>query len=123
MAKEKRGAQTAKRQSAEKTFEQVEQLVAEKNIPKSAAFKEVAKATGRKPGTVAVVYYRFAQRKRGGAAATRRGARRTAGGSVVQRANAVIKELASLVQQQQREIDRLRKESAWVDKLRRALRD
>jgi len=58
-------ARPARGQVGLQTYEHVRKIVAEKKLPVGKAFAEVAKATGRKPGTVAVTYYRIARQQGG----------------------------------------------------------
>lgn len=107
----------------------------EKKVPMTEAFAEVAKATGRAPGTVAVTYYRIARQKNGPARKRRAGKPGRAAGrgrpanaagrvkTVLSRVSAVIKELEEVIAHQAREIDRLRKESRLAERIRRALND
>jgi hypothetical protein len=108
-------------QTAQRTYQAVERVVAAKKLSKSDAFKVVGKRTGRTPGSIAVTYYRVARAQRGGVAARRGG---VAGGidTVMSRATAVLKDLRQLVRRQQRQIARLQAESAWATKIRQALR-
>lgn len=130
-----RKAPTRRGQVGPQTYAQVRKIVEEKKIPMTEAFAEVAKATGRKPGTVAVTYYRIARRqgetsrrRRAGRPGRPAGSGRAAnsGGrvtAVLARVSAVIKELEEAVAQQAQEIDRLRKESRLAARIRQALHD
>lgn len=143
------GAQTAKRAAKQKegraprgqvgpqTYDQVRKIVEDKKIPMGKAFEEVARATGRKPGTVAVTYYRIARQKGGatrkrriGTAPGRRGRRANASGTsmlgmrtILSRVSAAIKELETVIAEQAREIARLRGESRLAERIRKALRE
>ena len=44
-------------------YAQVEQLTAQGGMTRLAAFKQIAEASGRQPGTVAANYYRIARQK------------------------------------------------------------
>jgi len=130
-----RKAPTPRGQIGPQTYAQVRKIVDEKKIPMTEAFAEVAKATGRSPGTVAVTYYRIARREDGQTRGRRRGkpgrplgSSRVAnsGGrvqAVLSRASGVIKELEEVIAHQAQEIDRLRKESRFAERIRRALHD
>lgn len=118
------------------TYAQVRKLVEEKKIPVGQAFEEVAKATGRTKGTVAVTYYRIAQReggrrKRGPGRQSSAGRPDRRGGSaghsprakaVLGRVAAIIRELESVIAEQAREIAELRQESGLAARIRKALR-
>lgn len=130
-AKSKR-ARAPRGQVGQQTYEQVRKLVAEKKLPVGQAFAEVAKATGRKAGTVAVTYYRIARRQ--GAPVGRRGrkpgrpassGRDTAGNlqGVLARVTAAVDELKRVVAHQEREIVRLQGESKLAERIRKAMLD
>jgi hypothetical protein len=99
----------------EEIFKQIESLVSRQNLPRSKAFEQLAKKTGRKPGTVAANYYRVA-RKRGAPLQPRR---KRSGSISVQRVVAALREAADLVTRQEAEIDALRRECARLAQIRR----
>lgn len=103
-------------------FETVEKLIAGGAMSRAAAFRQVAKQTGRKEGTVAVNYY-YAAKKRGtklrkrrtGAAAPRRGG----GGS--SRVQAALASLAQLIRAQSAELEALQRENARFAAIRKLI--
>ncbi|HTI34004.1 MAG TPA: hypothetical protein VL422_10040 [Miltoncostaea sp.] len=119
-------------------FDQVEKLMAEEGLSRTNAFQRLSEMTGRRAGTVAANYYRVARqrgaalqpraprgsRSDGGAGAARKTPGRKssrASGDVeaaLQRATASIQELASVVRNQQREIDELREQTKVLEQLR-----
>jgi hypothetical protein len=122
-------------QVGQQTYEHVRKLVAEKGLAVGKAFEEVAKATGRKAGTIAVTYYRLARRqvgapgkRRGRPAGSGRAGRKARGpmpsvDQVLRRASAAIKELEDVIAHQAREIARLAGESELAARIRKALRE
>ena len=139
MAKRKKSKKTAKATLATaprgqvglQTFEQVRKIADEKKIPLTKAFAQVAQATGRSAGTIAVTYYRIAKqkgvtgRKRSrGRAATRRGSAQSSSPikSILSRVSAAVAELENVIAKQSAEIGRLRKESALAERIRKAMR-
>lgn len=129
-----------KRGTAEKTFTDIEKLIAAEGIKKSEAFERLAKRTGRSPKALAVTYYRVARQKReaGGVEAAPEQPKKRGrpprvtpavlGGSAPNRADAILKELAALIEAQQAEIARqqqeiaeLRKMAAQFEKIRQVL--
>lgn len=129
-----RKARAPRGQIGPQTYDAVRKIVEEKKLPMGKAFEEVAEATGRQPGTVAVTYYRIARlkggptrKRRGGRIAGkpgRRGGAKTAGrvGSVLSRVAEAIKELEEVIAHQAEEIARLRGESRLAERIRKALR-
>ena len=110
-------------------FEQVERLIAQKKLNRTAAFQRVAKTSGRRLGTVAANYYRLA-RQRG--VKLRKHRRRAVGGasavghragglqrSALRRVLASLREVTAVVRQQEAKISRLRKENERFAKIRR----
>lgn len=95
-------------------YDAVEKLIAGNKMSRAAAFRQIAKQSGRKEGTVAVNYY-YAARKRG-APLRRRGSsngaagRRATAGSP--RIDAVLKSLGELIRAQSAELEALRKDNA-----------
>src|SRR5262249_34907877 len=127
-------ARPARGQIGPQTYEQVRKLVETKGIPVGQACAEVAKATGRKAGTVAVTYYRVARQKggtgrrgrpRAGMARRGRPPRGALTGvrSVLSRVTAAIEELEGIIAHQAREIERLASESKLAARIRKALRE
>ena len=106
-------------------FETVEKLVADGGMSRAAAFRQVAKQTGRKEGTVAVNYYYAAKkrgaklRKRGSAAKTMGRPRATAQGTT--RVQALLATLGQLINAQGVELEQLRRESQRFAALRQML--
>jgi hypothetical protein len=120
------------------TYADVRKIVEAKSIPLVRAFAEVAKATGRKPSTVAVTYYMIARKQAGGkpksggktianAASARNGSGRVkhspGAQAILSRVSAAVAELETVVAKQAQEIARLTKESALADRIRKVLRD
>ena len=121
------------------TYDHVRRVAEQKGIPLVKAFEEVAQATGRKAGTIAVTYYRIARRQRGGSGAGSGAAARTGTGRrrgrppgsgtsaapvakvILARVTAAIAELEAVVAKQAEEIKRLRGESALAARIRKAL--
>jgi hypothetical protein len=114
-------------------FAQVEKLVAEQEIPRLTAFKQLSQKTGRRVGTVAANYYRVARKSgaklrrrktrklgRPAAAVQRtagRGRKRSVGGRVGQ----LMQDLVTLVRRQEAELERLLKENARLAEIRKLL--
>lgn len=110
-------------------FDMVQSLIADQKTTRTGAFKRIAEKTGRNEGTVAANYYRVARqrgvklqkrRRRGGAAPTVRAAKGRAP-RAFGRALGVVQELADLIRQQSKEIDRLRQENSRFNEIRRLL--
>ena len=122
MAQKTRKRQRAKRGSiGVQIFEQVEKLVSEQKIGRTAAFRRVAEKTGRQQGTVAANYYRVA-RQRGTKLAPRRrrlGAGGAAISSVLRRALAALEDVTGLYHKLENEIVELRKENRRLAAIRR----
>jgi recombinational DNA repair ATPase RecF len=102
----------------ERIFAEVERLTADGAMNRLAAFKQIATASGGKPGTVAANYYRIA-RKRGAALQPRRGRAPSQAGGGAGRVLATLRLLERQLQQQAEEIKQLRAENARFAKLRR----
>ncbi|MDH3227140.1 MAG: hypothetical protein OEM67_08655 [Thermoleophilia bacterium] len=106
-------------------FEQVEKLVSDEGLTRTQAFERISEETGRRSGTVAANYYRIARQR--GASLQPRGRRGARGGggsskdadAVLKRASDVMGELASLVKQQAKELNRLREQSAQFEKFKK----
>ena len=101
---------------------EVDRLVREEGIAKNEAFRRIAGSTGRSVGTVSVTYYRVTAKKKGSKTTRRTG--RPAG--VRQRrstrsVNAALKKLASLIRDQERELEQLRNENATFREVRRLI--
>lgn len=101
-------------------FDEVQKLTADGTVKRLAAFKQIADASGRQVGTVAANFYRIARQK----GATLR-PRATHTGSTAGRGSSriltTLRLLEQQLQQQEGEIQRLRKENAKFAKLRRLL--
>jgi hypothetical protein len=108
-------------------FDQIEKIVADQKVSRSAAFRRLGEKTGRRPGTVAANYYRVARqrgvklrkraRRRSAAAARQRGGR--ARQPVISRALAALEEAATLLRQHAAEVAELRQENARLGQIRR----
>ena len=103
-------------------FKQIEALVAAESISRSAAFARLGERTGRRPGTVAANYYRIA-RKQGAAMQPRRGSARGSArsGGGVRKTSRLLNELVTVIREQEVEMDRLRRENARLQQVRRLL--
>lgn len=106
-------------------FEQIEKLVGDQKLSRTKAFEHYAQKTGRNAGTVAANYYRIA-RLRGTALRSRtprRGGRLQSqtrgGGTAGGRVQAILKELAAVLQAQEAEIERLRRENMRFEAIRK----
>ncbi len=107
---------------AEEVFAQVQKLVAGERIGRTEAFRQLAKKTGRKPGTVAANYYRIARRSGVKLARRRRhGVGNDAVGSVVKRALSALDEVSSLFRRLEGEVVRLRQENKRLAAIRRLI--
>lgn len=94
-------------------YETVEKLVAANGLSRAAAFRQLAKQTGRKEGTVAVNYY-YAAKKRGAKLRKRRPASKAPAGARTAgqpRVLSLLESLAELVRRQAAELDSLRREN------------
>jgi hypothetical protein len=109
----------------EQIFAQVEAMVAAEKITRTEAFQRIAEQRDSRPGTVAANYYRIARRKGGGVLRTRGRAKAasTDADAVIARASDAVKELAALVREQQRELERLSEKMQQIEKLRALLAD
>lgn len=101
-------------------FDEVQRLTADGTVKRLAAFKQIADASGRQAGTVAANFYRIARQK-GATLRARGGGTRSTGARGSSRILTTLRLLERQVQQQQEEIQRLRKENAKFAKLRRLL--
>ena len=105
------------------TYDAIEKLVAAGKMTRAAAFRQHAKQTGRKEGTVAVNYY-YAAKRRGMKPARRgrpkmaAGARNGAGSS---RIESILKSLADLLRSQESELASLRRDNERFAELRKML--
>jgi ABC-type phosphate/phosphonate transport system ATPase subunit len=122
MAQKPRKRRRAKRGSiGVQIFEQVEKLVGEQKIGRTAAFRRLAEKTGRQQGTVAANYYRIA-RKRGTKLAPRRrrlGVGGAATSAVLRRALTALEDVTGLYRKLEDEIVELRKENRRLAAIRR----
>jgi hypothetical protein len=98
-------------------FAQVEQLTAHGGMTRLAAFKQIAEASGRQVGTVTANYYRVA-RQQGVPLRSRRPRSAASGAS---RISDMVRAVQQLLERQDEEIQRLRKETAQLTKVRRLL--
>lgn len=117
------GSKVARGNVGERIFAEVEQMTADGNMKRLAAFKAIAERTGAQAGTVAANYYRVA-RKRGAELRPRRSAGRGAG-STRQALAAVLtalQKLGTVLDAQERELATLRKENRRFEELRRLLK-
>ncbi|MBX3027055.1 hypothetical protein KF840_19295 [bacterium] len=107
----------------ERIFADVEQMTADGNMKRLAAFKAIAERTGAQAGTVAANYYRVA-RKRGATLRPRRSAGDAAGSTKRALAGvlAALQKLGTVLDAQERELATLRKENRRFDELRRLLK-
>jgi hypothetical protein len=103
-------------------YDAIEKLIAGGKMTRAAAFRQHAKQTGRKEGTVAVNYY-YAAKKRGTKLLKRRGrpkavhgARRGGRSSSIE---SVLKSLADLIRTQESELRALRQEGERFAAIRR----
>lgn len=114
------GSKVARRGAiGQQIFEQAEQLTAQGGMTRLAAFNQIAKASGRQPGTVAANYYRVA-RQRGVALRPRRPRSGSPGAS--SRIADAVKLVQQLLGRQAEEIQRLQKDTVQLTTLRRMLR-
>ncbi|HVM96508.1 MAG TPA: hypothetical protein VMT89_08970 [Candidatus Acidoferrales bacterium] len=110
------------------TYADVRKIVDAKGIPLVRAFEEVAKATGRKASTIAVTYYTIARKQGAGrapkvkAAGRRGGGRPTSVKTILSAVSTAIAKLETMIEQQAKEIERLRGESRLADRIRSVLR-
>ena len=105
-------------------YDAIEKLVAGGKMTRAAAFRQHAKATGRKEGTVAVNYY-YAAKKRGGATTRKpgqpKGLAASRNGAASSRIESVLKSLAELIRAQEAEIASLRRDGQRFAELRRLI--
>lgn len=116
---------TARGKIGEEIFAQVEALVSAEHITRTEAFQRIAVERGSRAGTVAANYYRIARRRNDGTVRTRsrKKAPTTDADAVIARATQALEELAGLVREQGRELDRLSEKVAQIEKLRALLAD
>jgi hypothetical protein len=112
-------------------FEQVEKLMADEGLTRTAAFARLSETSGRRAGTVAANYYRVA-RQRGAELQPRapRGSRKRGPGrpaaagdadAALSRATEALQELSAIVRRQEKELTTLRSQAEQVDKLKSLL--
>src|SRR5258706_2018883 len=77
------------------TYDAVLRVAKEKNVTLAKAFEEVAKATDRKPGTVANTYFRIARKKRGGVRGKKQSASTAATRAPANSAKAILTRVAT----------------------------
>jgi len=109
----------------QQTFDRVQELVAKEQISRDAAFTKVAAATGRSAGTISNTYYRVA-RAQGGAVLAKKGAvvqgrRGRPPVSSSGAASGLLTQLAEMIRRQEQELDKLRKENARLQEIRKLL--
>ena len=103
-------------------FDAIQKLVAGGKMTRAAAFRQHAKATGRKEGTVAVNYY-YAAKKRGGP--QRRGPGRpkaiaaSRNGAGSSRIESLLKSLTDLIRSQESVLASLRRDNERIAAIRR----
>jgi hypothetical protein len=102
-------------------YDAIEKLMAGGKMKRAVAFRQLAKQTGRKEGTVAVNYYYAAKKRQAkpakrGRAAAAAGTRRHATPSNIE---SMLKSLAELIRAQAAEIDALRREGERFAAIRR----
>ncbi len=117
-------------------FEQVEKLMADEGLTRTAAFARLSEQTGRRAGTVAANYYRVARRKGatlqpraprgsrksgGGGGGTRRAASAGSAEAALAKAQEALAELSAVVRSQEKELATLRAQSEQMDKLKSLL--
>ena len=113
-------------------FDQVEKIVGEEKITRLAAFQRISDETGRQPGTVSANYYRIARqrgitgRQGSGRGPGRPRGARNAGGSdlsaAIGQVTAAFATLQVTARRQEAELERLRRENAQFDEIRRLAR-
>lgn len=121
-------------QVGQQTYDHVRKVLEEKGVRLKEALDEVAKATGRAPGTVAVTYYRFGGGKRRGkgrrgrppgpaarAQALTRESDAAAANDLLAQISSNLRKLQTVIADQTREIERLTKDAALAHRLRKAL--
>jgi hypothetical protein len=114
---------TARGKIGEQIFAQVEALVSAEGITRTEAFQRIAIQRGSRAGTVAANYYRIARLK-GDGVLRPRGRKKTTGNDVeaaIERATTALNEIAELVREQGRELDRLSEKMQQIEKLRALL--
>ena len=116
---------TGRGKIGEQIFAQVEALVGAEHITRTEAFQRIAVERGSRPGTVAANYYRVARLRNDGSVRPRgrKKAQTADADAVIARASTALNELAALVRQQNRELERLSEKVAQIDKLRALLAD
>jgi hypothetical protein len=103
-------------------FTQIEELIAKEKMSRSEAFRRLGERTGRRSGTVAANYYRIARKSRSGGASRRklvRGSSRS--GTAARKAGRLFNELVAVIQEQDLEMDRLRKDNERLQQVRKLL--
>ena len=103
-------------------FTQVEELIAKEKMSRSEAFRRLGERTGRRSGTVAANYYRIARKSGSGGASRRKLVRSSSrSGTAARKAGRLLNELVAVIQEQELEMDRLRKENERLQQVRKLL--
>ncbi len=97
-------------------FAQVERMVAEQTLSRSEAFRRLAEKTGRRIGTVSANYYRAARRRGGWGSAGASGRR-----AAVKRVLLALRQVVKFVEEQEAELEQLRKARVRYLAIRRLL--
>ncbi|OFV87683.1 MAG: hypothetical protein A3J75_03020 [Acidobacteria bacterium RBG_16_68_9] len=130
-AKAKKQSRAARGRIGKEIFAQVEQLVGEQKMTRTAAFQRISEKTGRRAGTVAANYYRVARqrgaklaprrRRVGRPPGTRQGAAGRRGERTLTRVLPALRELTALLRRQESELTRLRRENDRLAEIRRLI--
>ena len=102
-------------------FDRVEQLTANGAMKRVAAFKQIAKSSGRAAGTVAANYYRIARLKGAPLRSRRPRGLTAARGKASSRVAGALQVIAEALRAQEQELAQLRSQSAAFAKLRQLL--
>ena len=119
----------------EKIFKQVENLVDNEGLSRTEAFQRISQESGRRSGTVAANYYRVARKREGRSPSgdtprPGRPRRRRSGGdaqgsgggdasAALAKAREALEELSTVVRAQEKELNRLREQTAQLDKFKK----
>jgi len=102
-------------------FQQVDKLMGDEKLGRTAAFTRIAEQTGRKVGAIANNYYRIA-RQQGVPLRARKGAARSGRPPVTaSAASGLLGQLAEVIRQQEQELEKLRKENSRLAEVRKLL--
>lgn len=120
-----RPAQSPKGSISATIYETIEKLVANNGLSRAAAFRQLAKTSGRKEGTVSVNYY-YAAKKRGAKLRKRRRAGKASAGAPTRggqsRVESLLGTLEELLRQQAAELEVLRRENGRFVEVRRLVK-